>query len=122
LAAIVIAARTQAYFAVKHPKNPFWDLDGQSMGYKGEKPSEINPDIEQAIKSTRNMVLSVQGAVEGGTLPFSAQWGPTQGGKDSSVVISRLSLYDAEEMGKKGNDAAEILSRAFPQAHIELIQ
>jgi stage II sporulation protein D len=122
MAAIAIASRAQAFWAVKHPKNSFWDVDGQQVGYKGGTTKELPIELESAIKNTRNMILSAKSSQEEGSSPVCCQWGPGVGGREAGVVYSRVTLFDAEEMGKKGKDAAEILSRAFPNSQIELIQ
>ena len=122
IAALTISARTQSLYAVKHPKNSLWDVDGQMVGYKSDKKPVLRPEMEKAIRSTRNMVLSLTGAQEGSATPFCAQWGPAQAGKESGTVISRISLFEAEQLAKKGKDAALILGQAYPNAHIEIVK
>lgn len=121
MAALVIAARTQCLYQAKNPKNTFWDTDGQLTGYKKEaKPA--SPELLSAIRATRNMVLSVTGAYEGTLTPVLAEWGPQAGERNPATMLSKISLHDAEEMGRKGKVASEILESAFPKAHIELVQ
>ena len=69
------------------------------------------------------MVLSQTGTYEGVVTPFSAQWGTVAGSQLSNQKgdFSRITLFEAEDMGRNGKHAAQILSKAFPGSHIELI-
>lgn len=121
LAAIAIAARTQAYYASLNLKNNFWAVDARKVGFEGI--NAIRPGaVAQAIATTRNMVLSKTGIYEGIT-PFPAQWS-VAGAKPQSkdAVVSRITLFDVESRAKKGEHAAQILAQAFPQSMVVLIQ
>lgn len=117
LAAIAIAARTNAYYLAKHPKNTYWAVDASKVGYEGFGPIQRDSAIKKAINDTRHMVM-----VKDGNL-FPAEWGSTTGGKTQrdKAIFSRVSLFDAEEMAKKGEHAAQILSKAFPGSSIKLM-
>ncbi|KAF3363100.1 hypothetical protein PHSC3_000285 [Chlamydiales bacterium STE3] len=54
---------------------------------------------------------------------FPAVWGTATGGKMNreKVTFSRITLFEAEEMAKKGDNAAKILEKAFPEAKLRLI-
>jgi len=123
LAAIAIAARTNAYFRALHPLNSYWAVDAERVGYEGITENSEPTEIEHAIHASRYMVMSRTGTYEGKLTPFPAQWGSTTGGQSGREpgVFSRISLYDAEEMARNGNDAALILQKSFPGTHIELI-
>lgn len=124
LAAIAIAARTNAFYYSEHPKNRFWDVDGERVGYVGLQSTNSVSEMDRAIQKTRYMVLSQTGAYEGVVTPFAARWGsagasrqpaPQQGG------VSHISLLEAEQMGENKKHAAQILFQAFPNTHIEMI-
>lgn len=117
LAAIAIAARTNAYYQAQNPKNTYWAVDASKVGYEGNsKVQDLSP-ILKAIHSTKHMVLEKEGKL------FPAEWGSSTGGKNSreKVDFSRISLFEAEELAKKGEHAAQILSKAFPGSYVKLI-
>lgn len=119
LAALAIVARTNAYFQTANPKNTYWAVDAQKVGYEGN----IDPasEIEDAINITRYMVLSNTGVYEGVATPFAAEFGtvtPGPGYKD--IKVSKLSIEEANKMAESGEHAAQILSRAFPHTTIML--
>lgn len=119
LAALAITARTKAYYAAEHPSSRFWAVDAAKVGYLGDKPPHSPTPIERAIAATRYMILSNTTAYEGSTTPFPAEW-DTGCQTQEDGVIAKVSLADAETMAKKGDNAAQILGRAFPGAVIAL--
>lgn len=123
LAAIAIAARTNAYFQAKHPKNQFWDVDGQQAGYQGYAVTHQPSGIDKAIYDTRYMIMSL-GNSEDGNKPFPAYWNSNSDSKATKepAIYSRISLLKVEEMAQKGEHAAQILAKAFPNASIRLTQ
>ncbi|MFA6915929.1 MAG: SpoIID/LytB domain-containing protein [Parachlamydiales bacterium] len=120
LAALSIAARTQALYYSQHPKNRFWSVDATKVGYEGIGNIQNGP-VAQAILSTKNMVMSKTGFYEGVT-PFGAQWGSQNGGKSQTddIVFARITLYDVEALAKRGENAAQILGKAYPNTMIML--
>ena len=120
--AVAIVARTFAYFEAENPRSQYWAVDAQQVGYQGNADVDIKSQLAKAIHVTSGMVLSLTGAYEGVVTPIAAQWGPTSGsqGNKHQGVYSRISLFEADELGKNGKDAAAILSKAFPEAHIEI--
>ncbi len=122
--AVAIVARTFAYFEAENPKSQYWAVDAQQVGYQGNNDIDTRSHLAHAIQSTSGMVLSLTGAYEGIVTPLAAQWGPGSGsqGNKHQGVYSRISLFEAEELGKSGKDAAAILSKAFPDAHIEMVR
>lgn len=123
LAAVAITARTNAYYDSLNPRNPFWAVDAQKIGYKGINSAHYHNEMERAIRATSHMVMSKTGTYEGVITPFAAQWGTLSGRRISGndAIYSKISLYEAEEMGKKEIHAAQILNKAFTGSHIELI-
>jgi len=121
--AIVIAARTNALYQADHPKNKFWSVDGAQVGYQGNGIVKGSPVVQKALQDTQGMILSRTGAYEGVLTPFPAQWGSATGGKvnNDPVDFARITLYQVEELAKKGDHAAQILLKAFPGASIQLL-
>ncbi|CCB86605.1 MULTISPECIES: SpoIID/LytB domain-containing protein [Parachlamydia] len=125
LAAVAIIARTHAYYLTENPKNPYWTVEGSRVGYQGNVQIRSDSPMAKAIKATRGMILSRTGTYEKVLTPFAAQWGSGSGGKASgqqNSIFSRITLFEAEEMARKGDNAAQILAKAFPNATIELIK
>lgn len=117
LAAIAIAARTNAYFQAENPKNTYWAVDASKVGYEGSSKLPQNSAMLKAITNTKGMVLEKEGKL------FPAEWGSSTGGKNQreKADFSHISLFEAEELAKKGEHAAQILSKAFPNSYIKLI-
>lgn len=122
LAAVVIAARTNALFQIEHPKNPYWTVDATRVDYPGHVDLAAENPIAQTVQNTRHMVMSMTGAYEGKATPFPAIWGSSTGGKavGKDAVHSRISLFEAEDLAEAGENAAEILKKAFPNTTIQL--
>lgn len=121
LAALAIAARTNAYFQAVNPKNNYWTVDAQKVGFKGRTPG--NPAIEEAVRQTRYMIMSRTGVYEGGATPFAAQFGNLPTGQSiKDIQVSQITLEEANAMAQKGEHAAQILAKAFPGSTIMLMQ
>jgi len=124
LSAIAITARTEAFYQTLYPRSKFWAVDGIREGYKGLESHITGSKIERAIRATRYMILSKTGAYEGVFTPFPACWDSsyplTQ--PDQKGTVSRISIKDAEKMATSGQHAAQILSKAFPGSHIEILR
>lgn len=121
LAAVAIIARTHAYFQTLNPKNTYWTVEAQKVGYQGKLP--VAPAIEKAVAVTRHMIMSRTGVYEGVATPFAGQFEPLSAGQSSNEVeVSALSLEEANAIAKRGEHAAQILGKAFPGATIMLMQ
>ncbi len=119
-AALAIAARTNAYLETLHPKNNFWTVDAQKIGYQGVYPQD--QAIEDAVALTRYMVISRTGLYEGVATPFPIEFDELTSGKTKESQVSRISLDEANELAKGGNHAAQILNKAFPGITIMLLE
>lgn len=120
LAALVITARTAAYYRVANPKNQFWSVDAKQVGYQGIPLINPTSPIEQAIKATRYMIMSKSSDRQ--VLAFLAEWlEPGETPQSAQAVVSQISTADANTLAQKGENAAQILSKAFPGTKIELI-
>lgn len=122
-AAIAIAARTDAFYQSQNPKNRYWAVDGHVIGYRGLASQVSDEAMEQAIVSTRHMVLSKTGSYERVITPFPATWTTNDQERRThqNGGAARISIAEAEQMALHGNHAAQILSKAFPGSHIEII-
>lgn len=122
LAAVAIAARTGAYYAVQHPKSQYWSIDAMHVGYQGSAVTDSGSRVERAIYETRYMVMSNTAPGEEQVNAFPAEW--KREGKELSTgdrVLSRITLAEASALAQKGEHAAQILGKAFPGIKIDLI-
>ncbi len=117
LSAVAIAARTHAYHQSTNPKNRYWAVDGRQIGFKGF--DEVNPSspVQEAVRLTDGIVLSQDSDM---TKVFPALWGSATGGTQEAGVFSRITLFDADDLAKKGHDASMILHKAFPGTAIKM--
>jgi stage II sporulation protein D len=121
LAALAIVARTNAYFQAVNPKNTYWAVDAQKVGFLG-RVAPSSP-IEESVRQTRYMIMSRTGVYEGVATPFAAQFGNLSTGQSSKdVLLSKITLEEANAMAQKGEHAAQILAKAFPGSTIMLMQ
>lgn len=123
LAALAISARTNAYYHALFPRNTFWSVDAQHANYYGHLKNR-NPRLEQALRSTRHMILSSTRPQEGSTTPFPLNWGPIHTYRKMPQALqheSKISLRQADDMGHRGDHAARILSKAFPDSSLAMI-
>lgn len=122
LAAIAIATRTAAYFAVENPRNQYWSVDASQVEYQGAAVIVSSSNMEKAIHETRYMIMSNAAPGEDQISAFPAEWskGPQDYGSGQQVV-SRITLDQAAMLAQKGDHAAQILAKAFPGVKIELI-
>ncbi len=120
IAALAIVARTNAIYQSKHPKTDFWAVDGQKIGFQGIV--SLDPQIQQAIKETHHMIMSKTGVYEKVATPFAAQFGELPTGlTQKEMAPSKITLQEANDLAKKGEHAAQILSKAFPDSTIMLM-
>lgn len=119
LAALAIVARTNAYFQGVNPKNTYWAVDAEKVGYHGRVNG--SQAIENAVRETRYMIMSRTGVYEGVATPFASQFEATAAaGKEGET--SQISLEEANPMAQHGEHAAQILAKAFPHTTIMLMQ
>jgi len=122
LSALAITARTNAYFLSENPKNPYWAVDANQVGYHGIVRNAHNSPIYQAIRETKHMVMSKTGAYEGIITPFLGFWRADSSIKQSvQGMPSRISLREAENIASNGGNAAQILAKAYPESTIQFI-
>lgn len=121
LAAIAIAARTNAYSLRQNPKSPYWAVDGSKIGYQGYAVTNLDGPLEPAIEATRYLIMTSGLTPEGNATPFAASWAEQDKPMAQPAVPARLTLQAADEMSKNGNNAAHILAKAFPNSSIVLM-
>lgn len=122
LASIAIAARTNAYYLSANPKTQYWAVEATQVGYQGHVLTTRNSPLEQAINSSRYMIMSQTDSDQEMVMPFPAFWGlGTKPANPQTVVEAKLSLKDAVAMANKGDHAAQILDKAFPNTTLMLM-
>ena len=120
LCALAIVARTNAYYQALSPKNKYWAIDAQDINYQGF--TRGTEEIDAATRLTKNMVMSRTGVYEGVILPFPAQFDHAAlGQSEKNVIVSKISIQEANAMAKQGEHAAQILGKAFPGSIIMLM-
>jgi len=122
LAALIIAARTTAYYEAENPKSDFWNADGREMKSQNTAAAKQQNSINRILQATRYMAMTTTPGQNGQISPFIADW--KEPGKPKSAaqaVVSQLSVSQVKELAQKGENAAQILSKAFPNTKIELI-
>jgi len=119
--AVVIAARTNAYYLVQNPGSHFWTIDARKTGYQGHALITVSPKFEKSLERTRNMVLSTE---ESGVKAFANNWGITAGDSDAmkNIMASSISVVEADDLAKKGDHAAKILTKAYPKTNIKVLK
>jgi len=120
--AIAIAARTNAYFQMDNPRNPYWAVDASKTNYKGESATKPDTKLEQAIASTKYMVMSLDKGVNE-TETFANEWLSAADAKavaSPGVLVSKITVAQADELADKDAHAAQILAKAFPKTTIVL--
>lgn len=104
LAAIVIAARTEAFAKIKtNTSNKPWDITSQEGNYFGFAVTCQKKSVEEAIDWTRFMVLE-----------SGSEGGPIQN--------LNLSAEKAQELADRGFDAKKILQNACPSAKLSVTE
>lgn len=123
LNAVVIAARTNAYYQSQNSKTPFWDVEAVRAKYHGLTLSKRSDQISRAVKDTQYMILNRVGNENWLVTPFPAYWRPLTGGPIvAKGEYSKITIEEAVKLAKKGQDASAILQAAFPDTRIELVQ
>lgn len=117
LAAVAIAARTNAYYLKQKAPSDYWDVEAKQIGYQGYALSPPSKLIEQAVKATHHMVMTFSSS------PLMAKWDSIEAidGGHAQVIHSKISLDQAAMLAHQGEHAAQILKKAFPGAQIDLI-
>ena len=121
IAALAIAVRTQTYYEARHAKTAYWDIDAKKEGYHGYALSRRFKGIENAIQETKHMVLHKceKGERQGDLFPLAWRL-QGQHKQAPDRTYTNITLEEAEQMAKRGVDAADILKKAFPQAYIRM--
>lgn len=97
MAAAAIAARTDAYYKATNAPNPYWHVDAKKVNYLGNGVAHRKNGVDEALAATRYMVINRVGAYD------------------------NFSIAEADKAAKKGDSAAKILAKSYPNTTIELI-
>jgi stage II sporulation protein D len=124
LAALAITARTSTYHSAQHNRSPFWDIDAAEVGYQGHQRLQPSPEMARAIDHTKFMILHRSAANgEWSGNPFAVEWRPGSGAPLlPDTTYSAITIEEAAQMAKRGNDASKILEKAFPGTSLQLIR
>lgn len=102
IAALTIAARSDALYRSQHGKTKYWDIQASQIDYQGSALTRHDKAYKEALQATSKMVLKVSQPIawfaEGGSAP----------------------LEEIEAKAKEGKDARAILQDYFPDCRIEL--
>jgi stage II sporulation protein D len=115
MAAVAIVERTNALFQSYSKANSYWNVKAEDVDYEGHGVTGRNNNVDQAIASTRYMVMSQNG--QKAVTPFPATWSY---GAQQSSSIPMLSIDEADAMASKGSNAGQILSKKFPNTSLQL--
>ena len=120
LNAVVIAQRTDSYYRSTYPRNPFWDVDGCSFGYRGRETLPQSLAVQHAVSATRYMVMSRGKEGESQYVHlFPAKWRLSDRGYDPAVDGPQLIVIQSEKQADQGLNAAAILQNVWPRVTIE---
>lgn len=120
MAVLAITARTNASYLAANPKTTFWAINGKQVGYKGYAVTNRNSSMEAAIESTRAMILSLGEKGKNKINPFLIEWNSATKAADQKAVVAQISLGDAEALARRGENAGQILAKAFPNSILVL--
>lgn len=118
--ALAIAARSTARYQMQHPRNTYWDINGETVGYPGPAgasslPTTMNA-VQQALYATRYMMLTdPTGALN------DAFYAPWSNGQENDPKKPVLTVQAAVDAANKGLHAAQILHATFPTAILQRI-
>lgn len=119
-AAIAITARTNALYYAENPRSPFWSVDATETGYVGDAIIRNTNPIVQAVESTKQMVMK-QSKNNNGNFSFPASFALLPGQSKAEAKLALISTAEVENLAQKGDHAAEILKKAFPETSIQLV-
>lgn len=118
LAAIAIIVRTTSYFEAQNAKNPYWDVDAKQVGYNGYKVENPLKPVEMAIYKTQYIGLKQANQ----TIPSILDWKQAPGAKlYQGTTYAAINLEEAAKMARAGNQATEILQKAFPGSSLQFM-
>jgi stage II sporulation protein D len=120
LASVAIAARTNAYYQANNPKNTYWAVDAKKVGFTGL--GNVSPEINEAVRVTRYMIMSRTGIYEGVATPFASQFNTKTIPSTKDAEVAKISLEEVNKMAQNGEHAAQILSKAFPNTQIMMLE
>ena len=99
MAAVVIAARTNAYAETLNTTNKLpWDITAEDAKYYGFGITQRSNGVDRAVDLTRHMVMETKGGIQ-------------------KVKVAQES---AQELAQRGCDARKILQSVYPQSKVSV--
>ncbi len=112
LAAYAIAFRTKGLWCALHPKNPFWDIQASTFGYRGKSVIRQDKLFQDGVRVTTRLVL--QGNKSGSL----AQ---TLDNDSLQQLLASMPSEEVSNLSKHGKNAKEILADIFPDAVLTVV-
>jgi len=120
LSALAIAARTDATYTATHAQNAFFHVVADKVGYSGHASKIPGSAVDNAMTSTKGLILSRNRFFEGGLKPVYTFCLAKEYGNDK--VKTNWDLEKARELAQEGFNASKILAYFFPQTVIDLME
>lgn len=119
LAALAIAARSDACYQAMRSRNPYFDVVADDVGYEGHAVTSPGSDVAKAMRSTRQLVLSYNRAYQGDLTPLLTFCLDREFGDASAP--GHWDYSKACELASSGLNASKILEQFYPDASVELM-
>ena len=135
MAAVAIVARTNAYFQSAARRENFWHADAKELGYRGIASHNVNPEITNAVDSTRYLVMvnmnnrdldgtfaaKVTGHSAGRTVPYHIMY-RKDGAAPTKGVTAPYAAMDKASSSWTFSVAVDDVARALKVSRVEDIQ
>jgi hypothetical protein len=97
LAALLIAARTDALNASQHGKTKYWDVKAEEVGYQGAAVCRQDKPFLEAMEQTSHMVINSSQPVAWlhGSIPLEEIQKQAEAGKDARAILAGYTKCDA---------------------------
>ncbi len=106
LAALAIALRTEALYWISIASNPYWDIKAGTVGYRGSAIERRDGAFDEALKSTRDLVMKKMGFDD----LVTVRW--------FSAGENMAPVHEMQKLAKEGKDARAILEKVFGEMKI----
>lgn len=116
IAALAIAARSNAYYLAEHPRSTYFDVDARNIRFAVDDTS-TGGSAQQAVTATRFMVLTEPVAGSSEVNVPAIEWTKGQNAPTSGARTIRVS--EASSLAQSGAHAAKILEQVFPGTTIQ---
>ncbi len=106
LAALAIALRTEALYWLAIASNPYWDVKAGTVGYRGAAVERHDPAFEDALKSSKDLVMKKMGQDD----LVTVRW--------FSAGETMAPVHEMQKLAQEGKDARAILEKLFGEMQI----